>query len=338
MDLFMSHLLEVENLHVDIPVPAGELHAVRSVSFTVQPGETLCLVGESGCGKSMSALAIMDLLPKVARRSAKALSFSRMDLLGLRERDMADIRGDRMAMIFQEPMTSLNPSYTIGNQLMEVMFRHRGVGHEEARQRALLLLEKVGISAAASRLSQYPHQLSGGLRQRVMIAMALMCEPELIIADEPTTALDVTIQAQILRLLKDLQREFRMAMILITHDLGIVARVADRLAVMYAGQIVETGTAQEVFADPMHPYTHGLLGCIPVPGKTKRGEFLGSIPGMVPTPIGQTLGCSFRNRCSWVNLDCAGHNPEIRSLGLNRGYRCRLEPEVLKERRQAVPE
>ena len=338
MDLSMSHLLEVENLHVDIPVPAGELHAVRSVSFTVQPGETLCLVGESGCGKSMSGLAIMDLLPKVARRSAKALSFSRIDLLGLREREMADIRGDRMAMIFQEPMTSLNPSYTIGNQLMEVMFRHRGIGHGEARQRALLLLEKVGISAAESRLSQYPHQLSGGLRQRVMIAMALMCEPELIIADEPTTALDVTIQAQILRLLKDLQREFRTAMILITHDLGIVARVADRLAVMYAGQIVETGTAQEVFADPMHPYTHGLLGCIPVPGKTKRGEFLGSIPGMVPTPIGQTLGCSFSNRCSWVNRDCTSQDPEIRSLGLNRGYLCHLEPEVLKGKGQAVLE
>lgn len=332
----LNALLEVADLSVDIPVAAGELHAVRRISFAVQPGETICLVGESGCGKSMTALAIMDLLPRVARRSAKVLSFSRKSLLELSEREMADIRGDRMVMIFQEPMTSLNPSYTIGNQLMEVMFRHRGVGHREARQRAVFLLEKVGIRAAESRLNQYPHQLSGGLRQRVMIAMALMCEPELIIADEPTTALDVTIQAQILHLLKDLQREFHMAMILITHDLGIVACVADRLAVMYAGQIVETGTAREVFADPMHPYTHGLLSCIPVPGKTKRGEFLGSIPGIVPTPIGQTLGCGFQNRCSWANSDCARQDPEIRPLGLNRGYCCHLEPEVLKKKGQAV--
>ena len=334
----MTHLLEVEDLHVDIPVPAGELHAVRRVSFTVQPGETLCLVGESGCGKSMTALAIMNLLPQVARRSAQVLSFSRKDLLWLSEREMADIRGDRMSMIFQEPMTSLNPSYTIGNQLMEALLRHRQGSRSAARKRAVFLLEKVGISAAKSRLGQYPHQLSGGLRQRVMIAMALMCEPELIIADEPTTALDVTIQAQIFHLLKDLQREFHMAMILITHDLGIVARVADRLAVMYAGQIVETGTAQEVFASPLHPYTHGLLSCIPVPGKTKRGEFLGSIPGIVPTPIGQTRGCSFHNRCPWANLDCASGDPEIRPLSLNRGYRCHLEPEVLKKKGQAVLE
>ena len=331
-----SLLLEVMDLNVDIPVAAGELHAVRYVSFTVQPGETLCLVGESGCGKSMTALAIMDLVPRAARRSATLLSFSGESLLGLKEREMADIRGDRMAMIFQEPMTSLNPSYTIGNQLMEVIFRHRGVSRGEARQRAVFLLEKVGIRAAESRLNQYPHQLSGGLRQRVMIAMALMCEPELIIADEPTTALDVTIQAQILHLLKDLQREFHMAMILITHDLGIVARIADRLAVMYAGQIVETGTVQEIFANPMHPYTHGLLSCIPVPGKTKRGEFLGSIPGMVPTPIGKTLGCSFRNRCSWANSDCASQDPEIHPLSLDRGYRCHLEPEVLKKKGQGV--
>jgi peptide/nickel transport system ATP-binding protein len=323
-------VLEVEGLNVDISVAAGELHAVRDVSFIVRQGETLCLVGESGCGKSMTALAVMDLLPRAARRSAKALNFFSMDLLKLGEREMADIRGDRMAMIFQEPMTSLNPAYTIGNQLKEVIIRHRGVSHLEARQRAVFLLEKVGITAAESRLSQYPHQLSGGLRQRVMIAMALMCEPELIIADEPTTALDVTIQAQIPHLLKDLQREFHMAMILITHDLGIVARIADRLAVIYAGQIVESGTVQEVFENSMHPYTHGLLSCIPVPGKTKRGEFLGSIPGMVPTPIGKLNGCSFRNRCSYAFQSCSGQNPEIRALSLNWGYRCLLEPEKLK--------
>jgi peptide/nickel transport system ATP-binding protein len=322
-------LLEVRDLSVDIPVAAGELHAVRKISFTVRSGETLCLVGESGCGKSMTALAVMNLLPQMARRSAGVLSFSRTDLLKLGERKMADIRGDRMAMIFQEPMTSLNPSYTIGNQLTEVLHRHRGAGRGEARERAVFLLEKVGIRAAESRMNQYPHQLSGGLRQRVMIAMALMCGPELIIADEPTTALDVTIQAQILHLLKDLQREFHMAMILITHDLGIVARVADRLAVMYAGHIVETGTTQEVFGNPLHPYTHGLLSCIPVPGKTKRGEFLGSIPGIVPTPIGKTLGCSFHNRCGLAEARCGGVDPEFCSISPDRGYRCSRGIDVL---------
>jgi peptide/nickel transport system ATP-binding protein len=242
---------------------------------------------------------------------------------------MADIRGDRMSMIFQEHMTSLNPSYTIGNQLMEVMLRHRRVSRSEARNRAVLLLEKVGISAAKSRLRQYPHQLSGGMRQRVMIAMALMCDPELIIADEPTTALDVTIQAQILHLLRSLQREFRMAMILITHDLGIVARVTDRVAVMYAGQIVEMGDVRDVFTRPLHPYTHGLLDCIPIPGKTQRGEFLGSIPGMVPTPVGTLAGCTFHNRCSLAFQDCAARDPGMRMVNETHGYRCLLEPEKL---------
>ena len=327
----MSHLLEVEDLHVDIPIPAGDLHAVRGISFTVQKGETLGLVGESGCGKSMTALALMNLLPHTARRRAARLVFAGTDLQGLNERKMADIRGDRMSMIFQEPMTSLNPSYTIGNQLMETMFRHRQAGRAEARNRAIFLLEKVGISAAQSRLGQYPHQLSGGLRQRVMIAMALMCDPELIIADEPTTALDVTIQAQILHLLRDLQREFRMAMILITHDLGIVARVTDRVAVMYAGQMMETGTVKDVFGQPLHPYTHGLLDCIPIPGKTRRGDFLGSIPGMVPTPVGTLEGCTFRNRCSRASETCAREDSEMRMVSETHGYRCLREPEKAKK-------
>jgi peptide/nickel transport system ATP-binding protein len=325
----MSPLLEVENLQVDIPIAMGDLHAVRGIDFTVQKGETLGLVGESGCGKSMTALALMNLLPKTARRKGSRLAFGGKDLMELKEREMADIRGDRMSMIFQEPMTSLNPSYTIGNQLQEVMLRHRRVSRSEARKRAVFLLEKVGISAAKSRLGQYPHQLSGGLRQRVMIAMALMCDPELIIADEPTTALDVTIQAQILHLLRGLQGEFRMAMILITHDLGIVARVADRVAVMYAGQIVETGSVKDVFSQPLHPYTHGLLDCIPIPGKTQRGEFLGSIPGMVPTPVGDLVGCTFRNRCSLAFQDCAGQDPGMRMVNETHGYRCLLEPEKL---------
>ncbi len=277
----------------------------------------------------MTALALMNLLPQTARRRGSRLAFEGKDLLGLKEREMADLRGDRMSMIFQEPMTSLNPSYTIGNQLMEAMLRHRRVGRTEARDRAVFLLEKVGISAARSRLGQYPHQLSGGLRQRVMIAMALMCEPGLIIADEPTTALDVTIQAQILHLLQGLQREFRMAMILITHDLGIVARITDRVAVMYAGQIVETGTVREVFTEPLHPYTHGLLDCIPVPGRRPRGDLLGSIPGMVPTPVGALVGCTFRNRCLLQFRDCAVQDPGMRRMSETRGYRCLLEPERL---------
>jgi peptide/nickel transport system ATP-binding protein len=262
----MSGLLNVEDLHVIIPLMAGDLHAVRGISFAVDAGETLCIVGESGCGKSLTSLALMDLLPKRARREATRLNFAGSDLLRLSRRAMTHIRGARMAMIFQEPMTSLNPAYSIGNQLSEMLLRHRRVSSSQARERAVFLLEKVGITAAASRLNQYPHQLSGGLRQRVMIAMALMCEPELIIADEPTTALDVTIQAQILHLMAGLQREFCMAMILITHDLGVVARVADRVAVMYAGQFVETGSVEQVFRAPMHPYTQGLLSCIPVPG------------------------------------------------------------------------
>lgn len=235
---------------------------------------------------------------------------------------MAAIRGNKMAMIFQEPMTSLNPCYTIGNQLEEALLQHRHVSGKEARARAVFLLEKVGITAASSRLKQYPHQLSGGLRQRVMIAMGLMCGPALIIADEPTTALDVTIQTQILSLLHSLQNEFDMGLILITHDLGVVARMADRVAVMYCGQVVETGLATEVFNDPRHPYTSGLMDCIPVPGKIKAGRRLGSIPGIVPTPIGNLHGCLFRNRCQFVESKCAAETIDLVELGPGRAVRC----------------
>ena len=324
----MTALLEVSGLHVDIPVSAGILHAVRDVGFSVQRGQCLSLVGESGCGKSLTVLALMNLLPRGAKRRAERMRLSGRDISGAGERIMADIRGNEMAMIFQEPMTSLNPCYTIGNQLEEALLRHRKVTRQEARDRAVFLLEKAGITAAASRLTQYPHQLSGGLRQRVMIAMGLMCGPPLIIADEPTTALDVTIQAQILTLLASLQREFEMGMILITHDLGVVARVADRVAVMYCGQVVETGRADEIFAEPLHPYTQGLLDCIPVPGKTRRGEHLGSIPGMVPTPIGDLKGCIFRNRCDYVFNACAETDVDLRTVADDRAYRCLLSPAV----------
>ncbi|WP_353645126.1 ABC transporter ATP-binding protein [Mesorhizobium sp. WSM2239] len=314
-------ILSVRDLTIDIPMSQGTMHAVRGISFDLKRGETLCIVGESGSGKSLTSLAIMGLLSKNLRRAATRLDFAGIDLMGQKLRQMRDLRGNRMAMIFQEPMTSLNPAYTIGDQLAEAYLLHRKASPAQARSRAIELLGKVGITAAESRLSQYPHQLSGGLRQRVMIAMALMCEPELIIADEPTTALDVTIQAQILRLLADLQREMNMAMILVTHDLGVVARVADRVAVMYAGEVVEQGTAKEIFGHPRHPYTRGLLRCIPVPGRTKPGEHLGSIPGIVPSLVGRVEGCAFRARCDVAEKTCAAAIPE-RRMESGHAWRC----------------
>ncbi|MCG8564032.1 MAG: ABC transporter ATP-binding protein [Desulfobacterales bacterium] len=322
----MNALLEVKNLYVDLDLPAGVLHAVRDVSFTVEAGKTLSLVGESGCGKSMTAMAVMGLLPPSASFRARAVNFKGESLLGLSQNQLSRYRGGDMAMIFQEPMTSLDPCYTIGNQLTEALTAHQKVSAKEARDRAVFLLEKVGITAAGSRLKQYPHQLSGGLRQRIMIAMGLMCGPSLIIADEPTTALDVTIQAQIMGLLASIQAEFHMGMILITHDLGVVSRVADDVAIMYCGQVVETGTIHEIFNHPIHPYTRGLMECIPVPGKTEPGEKLGSIPGIVPTPIGDLWGCSFRSRCSRATADCAQKELGLTPLGENRSYRCILEP------------
>ena len=317
-------VLEVDNLRVDIPVSAGILHPVRGISFDVSRGETLCIVGESGCGKSLTSLALMGLLPKKAQRKADRLNFLGQNIMDFDERQMAKLRGVKMAMIFQEPMTSLNPSYTIGNQLEEVYLRHMASNRLEARERAIFLLDKVGISSAGSRLGQYPHQLSGGLRQRVMIAMALMCGPDLIIADEPTTALDVTIQAQILHLLAELQSDFDMAMILITHDLGIVARVADKVQVMYAGRTVEEGNCESVFDNPRHPYTSGLLRCIPVPGKTLPGQKLGTMPGVVPNMVGEISGCMFRNRCEFANDECKLLSDTPTILDDGHTYSCRL--------------
>jgi peptide/nickel transport system ATP-binding protein len=241
---------------------------------------------------------------------------------------MADIRGNRMAMIFQEPMTSLNPAYTIGNQLEEALLRHRRASRRQARERAVHLLERVGITAAASRLKQYPHQLSGGLRQRVMIAMALMCSPSLLLADEPTTALDVTIQAQILHLLAELQRELAMGLVLITHDLGIVARIATRVVVMYAGQVVEEGAADAVFRSPAHPYTRGLLACIPVPGRTVRGGKLGTIPGLVPSLVGETRGCAFAGRCPYAIGACRTGTVPLEESGGGHLVRCLRHAEI----------
>ena len=321
-----DRVLDVKNLSIDIPLAEGMLHAVDGIDIHVDKGETLCVVGESGCGKSLTSLAVMDLLPKKAIRRLERIDLSGASILDYSEQQMSDIRGSKMGMIFQEPMTSLNPAFTIGNQMVETLQRHRNMNRVVARDLAKGMLEKVGITAADQRLNQYPHQLSGGLRQRVMIAMTLLCEPELIIADEPTTALDVTIQAQILLLLQELQSEFDMGLILITHDLGVVARIATRVAVMYAGQIVEQGTVKQIFDNPMHPYTRGLMGCIPVPGKTKPGEPLGSIPGMVPSLVGKFTGCRFAERCDHVTDACRQSDIELRAeSGETQGYRCIID-------------
>ncbi|MCC6718811.1 MAG: ABC transporter ATP-binding protein [Acetobacteraceae bacterium] len=317
----MTALLEVQDLRVTI----GSTAAVRGTSLAVDKGETHCLVGESGCGKSISALSIMGLLPKGSVRETRALRFAGEEIGGHGEREMEHLRGNRMAMIFQEPMTSLNPAYTVGSQMTEVLRRHRPVTRAAAVDRAAELLARVGITAPGLRLGQFPHQLSGGLRQRVMIAMALMCDPELLIADEPTTALDVTVQAQILRLLAELQKDLGLGILLITHDLGIVARVADRVSVMYAGEVVESAPTAELFAAPEHPYTRGLLTCVPVPGKVKRDEPLGSIPGVVPRMQPGFTGCAFRDRCPEVTAACSGSFPR-RTIGNDHQFLCTLEP------------
>jgi peptide/nickel transport system ATP-binding protein len=321
-------LLDVAGLRVNF---GGKVDAVRGISFAVARGETHCLVGESGCGKSVTALAVMDLLARGAARSADRLSYAGGDLLRLDERGMAKLRGDRIAMIFQEPMTSLNPAYTVGSQMAEVLTRHRRVGRAAALDRAADLLARVGITAPGMRLAQYPHQLSGGLRQRVMIAMALMCEPDLLIADEPTTALDVTVQAQILRLLRTLQADLGLAMLLITHDLGVVAHMAHRVSVMYAGEVIESAPAAELFRAPTHPYTAGLLACVPVPGKVRRDQPLGSIPGTVPRLAPGFVGCAFRDRCAHAVPACAEAVP-AQQAGEAHRYLCRLPPDWTRAR------
>ncbi len=278
---------------------------MRGVDLTVARGETLAIVGESGCGKSLTALAVMGLLPRHASCSAERIELDGVSLAGLSGRAWRQVRGARIAMIFQDPMTALDPCYRVIDQMTEVLRQHRRVSARQAAARAVELLGKVGIASAAERARAYPHQLSGGLRQRVMIAMALLCEPDLIIADEPTTALDVTIQAQILRLLAGLQRETGVGLILITHDLGVVASVAERTAVMYGGQIVETGATATILARPLHPYTEGLIRAIPIPGATRPGDPLGFIPGTVPLQTGTLDRCGFIARCPYAHRNCA---------------------------------
>ncbi|MEO3427470.1 ABC transporter ATP-binding protein [Pelagibius sp. CAU 1746] len=312
-------LLAVEGLTLRVKGAAATI--VDGVSFAVAPGETLCIVGESGCGKSMTALSVMGLLPMppielVAGRAV----FDGQDLLRLAPRQMSEIRGDRISMIFQEPMTSLNPVYRIGDQIAEVVLRHRAVSRSAARARALEMLERARIPAAAQRLDEYPHQLSGGMRQRVMIAMALANDPALLIADEPTTALDVTIQAQILDLIRNLQRESGTALIMITHDLGVVAEIANRVAVMYAGHIVEQGPVDAIFDDPQHPYTIGLMNSVPSLGG-RRGR-LTTIPGMVPLMDAMPAGCRFAPRCPFATPVCSEAAPALRNIASGHGVAC----------------
>jgi peptide/nickel transport system ATP-binding protein len=316
-----SNVLDVRGLRVDIVVRDGTLRAVRGIDLRIARGEVLCLVGESGCGKSLASLALMGLLPKRATRRAEQLHFVGRDMQAWSERDLERVRGRRMSMIFQDPMTSLNPAYTIGDQLCEGIIRHRGVSRRVAASRARDLLERTGVAGAKDRMAQYPHQLSGGLRQRVVIAMALMCEPDLLIADEPTTALDVTTQAQILEILRTLRQDFGTAVLFITHDLGVVASIADHVAVMYAGEIVETAAATDLFAAPAHPYTRALIECLPVRGKTGRGRRLTAIPGIVPSLLDDVAGCAFRSRCGKADAACES-TQRVTVLGDRHAVRC----------------
>ena len=307
----MAALLEVRNLKTRFYTQDGVVHAVNGVSFHLDEGETLGIVGESGCGKSVTVLSILRLIPSPPGRITDGeVLFEGRDLLKMTDDEIRQIRGNRIAMIFQDPMTSLNPVLTINQQISEALQLHLGMDKERARKRSIELLEMVGIPSAAERIDDYPHQFSGGMRQRVMIAMALACNPQILIADEPTTALDVTIQAQIVDLVKRLQEEIGMAVIWITHDLGIIAGIADRVQVMYAGYIIEEATVQELYADPRHPYTLGLLGSVPRLDE-KRPEKLYSIEGLPPDLIQLPEGCPFAPRCAYVVDKCLEENPPL---------------------------
>ena len=322
----VAPLLEVKNLRTEFRSGGSVFAAVDGVSFTLEPGETLGIVGESGCGKSVTSLSIMRLVPNPPGRIvAGEVRLQGRNLLDLPESEMRAVRGDAISMIFQEPMTSLNPVHTVGEQIVEGVLLHRPMGKAEARARALEMLRLVKIPSPETRLDEYPHQLSGGMRQRVMIAMALSCDPQVLIADEPTTALDVTIQAQILDLLRDLRERTGAAIMLITHDLGVVAETADRVIVMYAGRIVEEATVASLFADPQHPYTLGLLGSIPRLG-SDGDEALTAIEGVVPNPFALPAGCRFSPRCPLAEGRCHTEQPTLQEIGPGHRVACFRAP------------
>lgn len=316
----MSKLLEVNGLTTSFARDFGDKVSVDHVSFSVEEGETVCIVGESGCGKSVTSLSIMRLLGKGGAVVDGSVLFDGKDLLGMEEKELDELRGNEITMIFQDPLTSLNPVFTIGNQMTESIRIHMGLGKKEAKERAVALLKKVGLPEAESIMKKYAHMLSGGMRQRVMIAMALSCNPRLLIADEPTTALDVTIQAQIMQLIRNLQKEIGMAVILITHDIGLVAQMADRVLVMYAGQIIEQASVMELFARPAHPYTKALLAT--VPGiLDEEGKKLASIPGLVPENYDRMTGCRFAERCPYATEAC-GNDPAETEIAPGHMVKC----------------
>lgn len=322
-------ILEVKDLRTNFKSNVGEFSAVDGVNFTVQKGEILGVVGESGCGKSVTSLSIMRLIPTPPGRIADgSILFNGKDLVTESEKSMRSIRGNQISMIFQEPMTSLNPVYTIGDQLAETVKLHMGLKKKEAKRYAIEMLEKVGIPRPHEIVNDYPHQLSGGMRQRVMIAMAMACNPELIIADEPTTALDVTIQAQILDLMRKLNKQFNTSIMFITHDLGVVAEICERVIVMYAGKIIEEGDVRSIFHNPKHPYTKGLLASIPK--FDEKSARLYSIPGNVPTPDSMPKGCRFAPRCEFAFDKCHMEIPEITKVGEGHYARCFLNEEAVR--------
>ena len=323
-------ILEVRNLRTSFPTETGLIHAVDNISFNVRRGEAVALVGESGCGKSVTAMSIMRLVAQPGRITGGEVRFKGKDLASLSERQMREVRGNDIAMVFQEPMTSLNPVFKIGAQVAEAIRIHRKVSKKEAWKRAGDMLELVSIADPIKRLDDYPHQLSGGMRQRVMIAMALSCDPELLIADEPTTALDVTIQAQIMELLAGLQKRLGLAVLLITHDLGVVAEFCERVIVMYTGRIVEEAPVGELFANPAHPYTRGLLKSLPTVNAAKRDapHRLPTIKGMVPPLNALPPGCKFNPRCPDVMPICLGNEPARMIVGAGHDARCYLHGET----------
>lgn len=318
----MTSLLEVQDINLEFKTSRGILKALSGVSFDVQRGEVFGIVGESGCGKTVTGLSVLRLLPRSARITSGNILFNGIDLLEQSNTEMQDIRGGKIAMIFQDPSSSLNPVFSISSQMLRVIRQHTTLNSSEATVRASEMLDAVGLPDVKRVLNSYPHQLSGGQQQRVMIAMALSCRPQLLIADEPTTALDVTIQAQILNLLRDLQKRFDISVILITHNLGVVAQTCDRLAVLYAGRVAEVGTTQDIFNNPQHPYTRGLMNAIPKPGS--RGKKMAAIPGSVPSNPGAVKGCAFAERCEFVFDRCRVESPELFQVNQNHSASCFL--------------